>query len=373
MRPSRPERCIRRLVAATPVPVPDDSTRFDLLHPDTALPYRINAASAWIWTNLEEETDAETLAGRLAGAFGIGPDAAAEGLAAFVERMSALGFVAADDGSPEARLRARYLGLLKSALANLLYPEHELRIELLEREGPQPDLARRLRDIRYSNAEQFEALVAHKRDGRNWRQRATRFSHTMIGLKRLQNLEYCAQRVFADGVPGDFLEAGVCQGGGAIFLRGLQVAHGEGERRTWLADSFEGLPEPSLEQDRGYDFHEAVQPWLAAGLEAVKDNFRTYDLLSDAVRFLPGWFADTLPGAPVERLAILRIDADLYLSTKQALDALYDKVEPGGFVVVDDYHAFPPCRAAVDEFRAGRGIAEPITRIDWTGIFWRKR
>jgi hypothetical protein len=373
MRPGQPNSYVRRLAAATAVPVPDDPTRFDLVHPHTELPYRINASSAWIWQSLETESDAGTLADRLSSEFAIAAEDAAEALTDFVERMAALGFLSVDDGSPESRLRGRYLDLLKSALVNLIYPEHELRIELLEREGRQPDLARRLRDIRYSDPAQFEALLAHKRDGRNWRRRATRFSHTMIGLRRLQNLEYCAERVFADGVAGDFLEAGVCQGGAAIFLRALQVAHGEEHRTTWLADSFEGLPEPSLEQDRGYDFREAVQPWLAAGLEAVKDNFRTYGLLSDEVRFLPGWFAETLPNAPVGPLAILRIDADLYLSTRQVLDALYDKVEPGGFVVVDDYHAFRPCRAAVDEYRAEHGICEPITRVDWTGIFWRKR
>jgi O-methyltransferase len=364
---------IRQLVAATPVPVADEPARFSLVHPVTRLSYRINASSAWIWRSLETEPDAGRLADRLSSEFGIAADEAADALQEFVQDMAALGFVATDDGSREALLRRRYLDLLKAALVNLIYPEHELRIELLERSGPQPDLARRLRDIRYADVQQFDSLLEHKRDGRNWRGRATRYSHTMIGMRRLENLEYCAARVFADGVAGDFLEAGVCQGGAAIFLRALQVAYGEERRLTWVADSFEGLPEPTLEQDRDLRLHEAVQPWLAASLEAVRDNFKTYELLSDEVMFLPGWFSETLPEAPVGPLAILRIDADLYLSTRQALDALYDKVEPGGFVIVDDYHIFPPCRAAVDEFRAERGIADPIKRIDWTGIFWRKR
>lgn len=364
---------VRHRADAAAVAVPADPTCFELAHPDTGLRYRINASSAWIWQNLEAGGDTARLADRLASEFGISADEADRAVKAFVERMASLGFLSIDEGSPEAGLRARYLDLLKAALVNLIYPEHELRIELLESEESSTDLARRLRDIRYSDLGQFDALLAHKRDGRNWRRRVTRFSHTMIGLQRLQNLEYCAQRVFADQIPGDFLEAGVCQGGAAIFLRALQVAHGEERRLTWLADSFEGLPEPSLEQDRGYDFQETVHPWLAASLDAVKDNFRTYGLLSDEVRFLPGWFADSLPNAAVGPLAILRIDADLYLSTRQVLDGLYDKVQPGGFVIVDDYYAFPPCRAAVDEFRAEHSISEPITRVDWTGIFWCKR
>jgi O-methyltransferase len=113
-------------------------------------------------------------------------------------------------------------------------------------------------------------------------------------------------------------------------------------------------------------------PTLAVPLERVRELFARYGLLDDRVRFLPGWFADTLPRAPIERLALLRIDADLYESTGDALAALYDKVSSGGFVIVDDYGCIPACRTAVDEFRAARGIQEPLEIIDWTGVFWRR-
>ncbi|HEX7403049.1 MAG TPA: TylF/MycF/NovP-related O-methyltransferase, partial [Usitatibacter sp.] len=68
----------------------------------------------------------------------------------------------------------------------------------------------------------------------------------------------------------------------------------------------------------------------------------------------------------------LRLDGDLYESTWDALTALYDRVVPGGFVLIDDYGDFPPCRQAVDEFRQQRGIGEPLQKIDWTGVYWRK-
>ena len=84
--------------------------------------------------------------------------------------------------------------------------------------------------------------------------------------------------------------------------------------------------------------------------------FARYDLLDDRVRFLKGWFKDTLPTAPIEQLALLRVDGDLYESTWDALHALYDKVSEGGFVIIDDYGDFPPCRQAVDDFRQARGI-----------------
>lgn len=343
-----------------------------LEHPQTGLACRLNPSAAFLWSALaEEEGRPSVLAERLVAEFGIPGDEAAEALSDFVYRMGALGFVHVDDGSLPARLRDRYLNLLKAALTNTLYAEHELRIERLEQEGAEAD-PRMMRDIRYDGSGLFEDLIAHKADGRVWRGKATRFSHTMIGLRRLENLEWCAGQIFDAGIEGDFLEAGVCQGGAAIFLRALQVVHDQDRRRTWVADSFQGLPKPTSEFDKGYDLHEDMQPWLAASLEAVQDNFRSYDLLSEQVRFLPGWFAESLPDAPVERLAILRLDADLYSSTREVLEALYEKVVPGGFVIVDDYHVFPNCRRAVDEFRAERNVADPLVRIDWTAVFWRK-
>jgi hypothetical protein len=90
------------------------------------------------------------------------------------------------------------------------------------------------------------------------------------------------------------------------------------------------------------------------------------------VRFLAGWLGETLPVAPIGPLAILRIDVDLFSSTTTALEALYDRVSSGGFVIVDDYGAVACCRDAVDAFRARRGVTEPLQWIDSEAVFWRK-
>jgi O-methyltransferase len=111
--------------------------------------------------------------------------------------------------------------------------------------------------------------------------------------------------------------------------------------------------------------------WLACSQEQVEENFRRYRLLDGQVRFLKGWFKDTLPNAPVGRLAILRLDGDMYESTIQALDALYDKLSPGGFVIVDDYH-LQPCAQAIHDFREARGIGDEIRDIDGMGAYWRR-
>jgi hypothetical protein len=105
----------------------------------------------------------------------------------------------------------------------------------------------------------------------------------------------------------------------------------------------------------------------------VQDLFERYGLLDEQVRFLSGWFKDTLAAAPIESLAVLRLDGDLYESTMDALNPLYDKVSDGGFVIVDDYDSCAPCKRAIDEFRTGRSITAELQRIDKQSVFWRKR
>ena len=203
--------------------------------------------------------------------------------------------------------------------------------------------------------------------GRDWPSQAM----TMIGDRRLDNIRQLFLAILAAEVPGDLIETGVWRGGACIFMRGLLKAYGVRDRRVWVADSFHGLPPPDERHvaDAGDEHHKHVQ--LAVNLAAVQENFRKFDLLDEQVRFLPGWFAETLHAAPIDRLAMLRLDGDMYGSTMDALTALYHKVSASGFVIVDDYGAVPGCRAAVDEFRAARGITAPIHDIDGLGVYWQ--
>ncbi|MBI3515383.1 MAG: class I SAM-dependent methyltransferase, partial [Proteobacteria bacterium] len=200
----------------------------------------------------------------------------------------------------------------------------------------------------------------------------TEHVHTMIGRKRLDHLHACLDTIVRDDIPGDLIETGVWRGGATIFMRAHLMAHGVADRTVWVADSFEGVPPPSCAEDAGIDLSVARQPILAIDQARVRALFARYGVLDAQVRFLPGWFRDTLPAAPIERLALLRLDGDLYESTMDALDALYDRVSPGGFIVIDDYGAVPSCRRAVEEFRAAHAIAAPLETIDWGGVAWRK-
>jgi hypothetical protein len=196
-------------------------------------------------------------------------------------------------------------------------------------------------------------------------------AHSMIGLRRMNNLQYCIEQVLEQNIPGDLIETGVWRGGAAIFMRGVLKAYQVSDRLVWAADSFAGLPAPdpqTFPADAGWA---ASAGQLAIPLETVRNNFERYNLLDGQVRFLKGWFKDTLPGAPIERLAVLRMDGDLYESTWQTLEALYPKLSPGGFVIVDDYN-WPTCRQALEDYRSRQGIVEPIQEIDGWGAFWRR-
>lgn len=197
--------------------------------------------------------------------------------------------------------------------------------------------------------------------------------HTMASFKRLDGLQYCVENVLANDVPGDLIETGTWRGGAAILMRAVLAAYQVRDRMVWVADSFRGLPSPDATKypdDRGVDMSGIAE--LSVTLEQVRSHFERYGLLDDQVRFLEGWFRDTLPSAPIGKIAVIRLDGDLYESTLIALESLYPRLSVGGWLIVDDYGALLPCRRAVHDYRAANGIVDPIIAVDWTEVRWRR-
>jgi hypothetical protein len=273
--------------------------------------------------------------------------------------------VSAEPG-PDHRLRSRYLDLLVGALTHTIYAgvdATKLPKEVAEEFSQAIIDAGEGATLLNPDPERTRA------EGRDW----PRYAQTMVGLERLRNVRRCVETALAEGVPGDLIEAGTWRGGVAILMRGVLEAYGAAERTVYVADSFAGLPPPDPERypaDEGDRSHEFDQ--LAVGVEEVRENFRRYGLLDERVRFVAGWFRDSLPPLRGNRWAVVRLDGDMYESTMDGLVNLYDDLSPGGFLIVDDF-AMDSCRQAVEDFRRERGIEEPIERIDWTGAFWRRR
>lgn len=266
----------------------------------------------------------------------------------------------------------RYLELLKHTLTFTLWPEPLRPIEHLNddrrvlKRTAVSLISRALRLSGYRLTQEVNPSWEERRDGSIWPYSAD----TMMGLTRLNHLQQCVETVLRDDVPGDFIEAGVWRGGGCIFMRGVLAAYGITDRKVYVADSFQGFPAIETAEDIG-DEPDRFLSYIAVPVETVRENFRRYGLLDDQVVFLKGWFKETLPQAPIERLSLLRLDGDMYGSTIDAMTALYPKLAPGGFCIVDDYGAIDACKKAVTDYRAAHGITAEIRQIDWTGAYWR--
>lgn len=260
-----------------------------------------------------------------------------------------------------------YLDLMKKCLANLIYGE-------LEGWPVEPQNALKRKIVATFRARGMKLVWDRPYDpqARLMGQDRPAGAHTMMGIKRLENLQHCVEDVLRQGVGGDLIETGVWRGGGTIFMRAILKAHAVTDRRVWVADSFAGLPTPDPAKypaDTG-DIHYTLKD-LAISVDQVKANFEKYGLLDDQVRFLKGWFSETLPTAPIERLAVIRLDGDMYESTMDALSALYPKLSRGGYLIVDDY-ALAGCEKAVTDYRTANNIGEEILPIDGCAVYWQR-
>lgn len=250
----------------------------------------------------------------------------------------------------QAALRARYIDLLERTLKNSIYGESaiETRLRAIMQRIRHPYLTRK--------------------GVSRWPAKA----HSMMPSGRLHSLRERVEAVLKENIPGDLIETGVWRGGACILMRGILASYGDSGRKVFVADSFEGLPRPDPKyradrRDRLYSFAE-----LAVSEAEVRENFAKYDLLDDRVVFVKGFFKDTLHGIDSDRFALIRLDGDMYESTMDALTALYDKLSPGGFAIIDDYGGLSACRKAVHDFLDARALKPEINRVDASCVWWRK-
>ncbi|CAF3432229.1 unnamed protein product [Rotaria socialis] len=194
---------------------------------------------------------------------------------------------------------------------------------------------------------------------------------TMVGQRRLINIEWAIRFVIANDVMGDFIECGVWRGGSSVFARAILKALNNNDRHVWLADSFQGLPKARTPNDHD---HWSKMEYLKVSLEEVQTNFRSFNLLDDRVHFCKGYFVDSLPRCNVSRIAVFRMDGDMYESTMDQLFNLYSKLQIGGVIIIDDY-TISDCFRAIVDFRKWHNITEEILSIpgDVAGRCWIKR
>lgn len=173
-----------------------------------------------------------------------------------------------------------------------------------------------------------------------------------------------AKRCIDEGIPGDFVECGVFAGAQVAAMAQACIDHDV----YWpihLFDSFEGIPKAGPEDG---EEGKKIEGKSICSMEKVKGYMRAWGIDDIRLFYHRGWFENTVPDSIVKKIAILRLDGDLYSSTKVCLEHLLDKIVDGGFLIVDDY-ALPGCRKAVDEFLPNDIFTEVV---GGAGVVWAR-
>ncbi|MDQ2676739.1 MAG: TylF/MycF family methyltransferase [Actinomycetota bacterium] len=279
--------------------------------------------------------------------------------ATLLERGIDRDIVAAGPAADPEALRVAYLDLLKLSLCDLV--------------GAQTQSVNQLDDSRISAGGVYsEELPAEEMSLRAMGSDWPLSGLTMVGLKRLDDLQECIESVVADEVPGDVIEAGVWRGGASILARATLDTLGQSDRTVWVADSFQGLPPPDREafpEDSHLDLSQL--DYLSVPVDEVRGYFKRFGL-DHGVEYVKGFFGDTLPELRGHPWSVIRLDGDSYEAIWAGLESLYPSLARGGYVVVDDYLLIREARNAVDEFREAHGITAPLKGIDWVGARWRR-
>jgi O-methyltransferase len=197
-------------------------------------------------------------------------------------------------------------------------------------------------------------------------------SHTMVSFGKLVTLYNFADAIVKNKVEGDLVECGCWKGGASAILGyiGLQE-----NRKLWLFDSFQGLPNPTaIDGLRTKEmFLEGKINKCIGSVRDVQEIMKKLKIDMEKIVIRKGWFQDTLPTAKdeIERIAMLHIDADWYSSVKTVLENLYDRVVKNGVIAIDDYGPWEGCKKAVDEFLTVRKV-QVKGKLVQGGFYFRK-
>jgi O-methyltransferase len=195
---------------------------------------------------------------------------------------------------------------------------------------------------------------------------------TMTGRIRMTTIKTIVEDIISNKIPGDVIETGVWRGGLSIFMRGILMAHNESHRKSYVCDSFSGLPSSQFKGDSQMQWDQT--PYLEVSDEQVMKNFIYAGIIDPEIIFVKGFFTDTMKplSQMISQLSVLRLDGDMYESTVDVLYHLYDKLSIGGYVYIDDYSSHFPARDACEHFFQVHHFSPKVIEPDFLSGYWKK-
>ena len=194
--------------------------------------------------------------------------------------------------------------------------------------------------------------------------------HSLTPLIRRWTLIKSLHYINKKKLIGDIVECGIWRGGNLFLAKKIQDKYPkELKRKLYGFDTFEGMPKPSfydgVKINEVYkNFKNKNEPWTKASLEDVKNSTNLFFSDVDDFYFIKGMVEDTLKDKKnlPNKISLLRLDTDLYESTKIELNILYPLLVENGILIIDDYGDFPGCRKAVDEYFLDKNVL--MTSVD---------
>ena len=201
-------------------------------------------------------------------------------------------------------------------------------------------------------------------------------NYTMCRPERF--LRFCQSILDTKTLEGCIVECGVWKGG--MICGAAKYAIDNNINRTFYGfDSYEGFPEPTENDIVAYTGKKALEldNWGMkkdgnAPLNNLYECMTNLNIPNETIIPIKGWFKDTVPNFTQNKIIILRLDGDWYDSTKVCLENLYDKVVPGGIIILDDYGYWKGCKEATDEFLASKNINVVLNKTDFSEVWFIK-
>ncbi len=183
---------------------------------------------------------------------------------------------------------------------------------------------------------------------------------------RAATMRLLAGQIARLGVPGDLAELGVYRGDFAALMNAALP-----ERRLHLFDTFTGFPERDVAVERAGGFSRAGSgDFGGTSRETVAARLPH----PERALFHEGYFPETFGTCADCRFALVSIDADLYAPTAAALPLFWERLSPGGALLIHDVSStqFSGAGRAVEEFCSARGLLPmPVCDLHGSAVLRR--